>query len=145
VLVALALTAWGCSSQAPDSPSQSSYPVVLQYQAPPAGTLPPPTVDDAMCYHHYAPSNLIVSTSWDTSQARLEASGTATYTVQLPSVPVNQDVWIAFLDINLCPTGSIYVTHGVTANSVALTRVTTTPDGRSALAFRLDARGVIVP
>jgi hypothetical protein len=143
LLVVLALAALGCSGQAPETPSRSSYPVYVEYHAPAAGTLPPPTIDDAMCYHHYAPSNLAVSTSWG-GQGRLEATGTDTYGLLLPNVPVNQDLWVAFLDISLCPTGSIYVTRGVTANGTTLTTVKDA-GGVPALSFRLDARGTIVP
>lgn len=133
----------GCSDGAPATPSRSSYSVYLQYQAPAPGTIPPGGIDDAMCYHHYAPSNLSVSTSW-VFQGRFAQADTDVYGLLLQDVPVNQDVWVSFLDVTLCPTGRIYVTRGVTANGTALARVQVV-DGRSALAFRLDGRGTVIP
>ncbi len=94
-----------------------------------------------MCYHHYAPTNLQVSTSWG-DQGQLTQTSDGVYGLLLSTVPVNQDLWLAFLDINLCPTGSIYVTTGVTANGVTLASEKL-PDGRAALALRLDASGKV--
>jgi hypothetical protein len=141
-LLALAAASWGCSG--PDTPSKSAYPIAIQYQAPAAGTLPPPTIDDAMCFHHNAPLNLALSTNWG-AEGRLNATGTDLYGLTLADVPVNRDLWVSFLDINLCPTGQVYVTRGVSVNGTVLTRVTTDGAGRPALAFRLDAHGVVVP
>ena len=133
----------GCSGHAPDAPSGLSYPVYIDYQAPAAGSLPPGTIDDASCYHHNAPVNLRVSTSWG-GQGRLEPTFSGAYGLLLPDVPVNQVLWIAFVDINLCPTGAINVTRGVSANGTALTRLEDV-DGRPSLVFRVDSGGRIVP
>ena len=142
-LAVLAVVGHGCSDAAPESPSRSAYPIYIEYQPADAGTIPAGTVDDAMCYHHSAPLNLVVSTSWG-GQGRLELTSGSTYGLGLADVPGGLDVWLAFLDITLCPTGAIYVTRGVMVNGVAVTRVQTV-DGHPALAFRIDSAGKIVP
>lgn len=53
--------------------------------------------------------------------------------------------WIAFVDIALCGRAeSIYVTQGVSANGVPLSRVEA-PGGIPHLAFRLDGAGRVLP
>lgn len=76
--------------------------------------------------------------------------GAGLYGLMRPNAPVNQDLWLAFLDSNLCPTGSLYVTAGVTVDGVAPAGVAppaaiTLPDGRSALAFRLNGPRTVIP
>jgi hypothetical protein len=140
-LLVACFTASACSS--PESPALTSITIQFQYTSPDPATLPPATTDDAMCYHHYAPSNLQVATSWGAA-GRLEAVSGRLYTLSIASVPTNQDLWLAFLDITLCPTQQIWVTSGVTANGVALTK-TSTVDGRPVMTFRVDSAGTIRP
>lgn len=121
----------------------SFYTVSLQYRGPAPGSIPPGTIDDASCYHHNAPLNLSVETSWG-DRGRLEPTGPDTYGRTFLAVPVDQDLWLSFIDITLCPTGNLWVTRGVTANGVPLTRVEVV-EGRARLAFRIEGSGTIVP
>jgi hypothetical protein len=119
-------------------------PIALRYRGPAPGSIPPPTILDGSCYHHSAPLNLVVSTSWG-AQGRLEPSGPETYELTFDNVPTGVDHWISFLDIALCPTGrALWVTAGVSVNGVALSRVDEA-EGRARLRFRLDRKGKVVP
>jgi hypothetical protein len=124
-------------------PSAAFYPVSLQYRGPAPGSIPPGTIDDASCNHHNAPLNLTVETSWG-DQGRLEPTSPDTYGRAFPAVPVDQDLWLSFIDIALCPTGNVWVTRGVSANGVPLTHVEVV-EGRSRLAFRIEGSGRVVP
>jgi hypothetical protein len=141
LLVAVVVASLSCSS--PESPALTSIPIQFLYTSPDPNTLPPATIDDAMCYHHSAPSNLQVATSWGAA-GRLESIGDRLYTLSIAAVPTNQDVWIGFVDIALCPTKQIWVTSGLTANGVSLIR-TSTVETHPVIAFRVDTAGKIVP
>lgn len=140
-LVPAALATYACSG--PESPDLASVTIQFQYTSPDPTTLPPATIDDAMCYHHAAPSNLQVATSWG-AKGRLESVAGRVYALTIPLVPTNQDLWIAFVDITLCPTKQIWVTGGLTANGIPLTR-TSTVDGHLVMTFRVDRAGTILP
>jgi hypothetical protein len=133
----------GPSCSGPNAPALTSIAVRLVYESPDPATLPPPTIDDAMCYHGAAPSNLQVTTSWGAT-GRFDLVAGRLYDLSLNPVPTNQDLWVAFIDITLCPTNQIWVTSGVTANNVPLTH-TTMVAGRPVLTFRIDGAGQIVP
>lgn len=139
-LVAAASCACGSSGPAPTAT------VTLQvvYTQPDAATLPPPDADAAMCYHHNAPVNLLVESSLGTMN-RLESIDAQHYALRIPDVRTNQDCWLTFIDIVLCPTGTPRVTKGVAVNGVTLNRLTTDQNGRQVLAFRVDSAGRIVP
>jgi hypothetical protein len=141
LLSVMLLAGPGCSS--PSTPALTSIAARLVYTSPDPATLPPATIDDAMCYHGAAPSNLQVATSWGAT-GRLNLVDGRVYDLTLSPVPTNQDLWIAFIDITLCPTKQIWVTSGVTVNNVALTR-TATVDGRPVLTFRVNGTGQVVP
>ena len=134
----------GCSPSGASEPSSTFTTLVLSYEPPPVGTPPPAGPDLAMCYHHYAPSHLMLRTSWGFT-ARLAPVDDRRVGMAVFAVPTGQDHWVAFMDISLCPTGSPAVTRGVTVNGVALTRTVTPGDGGVALAFHVDVSGRVIP
>jgi hypothetical protein len=141
-LLGFLAVATGCSG--PEAPALASAPVKFVYTSPDPATLPPPTPDlAAMCYHHNAPSNLQVTTSWGAT-GRFEWVEGRVYSLSFEAVPTNTELWLAFIDITLCPTPSVWVTSGLTANGVTLAR-TSTIDNRPVLQFRLDSAGKVVP
>lgn len=95
---------------------------------------------DPGCPHHYAPSNLTVSTDWGET-ARLQEIGSATNNAQLTSAtPGNH--WLRLIDIAYC--GSEFgalATTGLFLNSVPLTRFEPVADGSPAFVFTLTPNG----
>jgi len=143
--LAVAVVLPGCGGSEPTTSTPTAVSLRLHYQAPDPASLPPVRVEElAGCSHHYAPGNLAVSTSWG-AEGRFALLASGVYELTLPAAPVNQDLWIAFVDITLCArTDSVYVTRGVSANEVPLSRVEA-PEGIPHLAFRLDGAGRVLP
>jgi hypothetical protein len=119
--------------------------VVYVYQPISPPSTPDPNL--TMCYHHYAPSNLKVSTSWGDTLF-LQKLDEHRYAVSFPNVPTGRDLWLSFIDIDLCADSSTtapFATRGVSINGVQLRRVTTTSEGSPAVAFTLSREGTVVP
>jgi hypothetical protein len=144
ILVAAALAA-ACSSDAPLAPTRSAS-LLIEYRQPQIPLPDPPGVDLAMCFHHSAPANLSVRTSWG-AEGRLTELGSdaRTFGGIFKDVPVDQPLWIAITDIEFCKEGLPLVTRGVRANGVDLRAIIETSGGGRALGFSISPSGVVTP
>jgi hypothetical protein len=143
LLLAALLAMVACGAEGPVTPPITATTILVEYLGPDTSSLPPPL--DPMCPHHYAPVNLRLETSWGAT-GRMESVGNRLYRYTFSGVPVGQDHWLTLFDIDLCRDASSsgpLVRSGVSVNGIPLTRTTTTPAGVPALAFHVDARGVV--
>jgi hypothetical protein len=134
-----------CSTSPPLAPSRPVS-LLVEYTQPIIPNPDPPLLDLAMCFHHYAPANLSVATSWG-AQGRLVQAGAdpSAFAALFQDIPVNDRQWLAIYDIEFCKEGRPLVSRGVRANGIELRSVVETSTGLLALEFSISTTGVVTP
>jgi hypothetical protein len=147
-LVAAVLAALACTpgSSGPSGPSTGVVSLTYVPSAASASCSSPAVIlCSGSCAHHYAPSNLRVSGSWN-ADTRLSACGEA-YCAVLPGAPLGPELMVLLIDIaQCCRDCSADVRETVYANGTRLTRFVVGEAGRAGgLAFTIDRNGVVTP
>ena len=139
--VAAALVAACSSCGSPSGPDGPPFTLRVEYVQ---GAGSPTPAADPGCAHHYAPSNLTLTSDWG-EQIRLQQAGDRRYTGTLMRVPAGSR-WVNLIDIIYCggPTGAA-APGGLSLGGVELSRFADRGDGVSALLFRVTERGIVEP
>jgi len=137
--------AQACSTTTPTEPT-GPISLTVEYTQPQIPSPVPPPVDLAMCFHHYVPVNLSVTTSWG-AQGRLTEVGadTRAYTIRFENVPVDASLWLSIYDIEFCKEGRPLVSRGVRANGTELRTLIETSTGLLAFQFSVSKTGSVAP
>lgn len=141
----LSAASWACSATQPAAPTRPVS-LLVEYAQPEIPMPATPTADLSMCFHHSAPANLTVATSWGAEGRMAEAgSDPRAYAILFQQVPTGLPQWIAITDIEFCKEGAPLVTRGVRANGVELRTLVETETGGRGLGFSLSPAGTVTP
>jgi hypothetical protein len=128
-------------ANAPTGPSQPTTTTLnVSYLQP---TDLPATSSDPSCPHHYAPSNLTLTTSWGES-VRLQPAGDRVFTGVVTARPGAH--WMRLIDIAWCGSDlGALAARGLSVNGIQLGQLQLLEDSTSAFRFTVSESGAVRP